>query len=178
METMLNKPQINENHLQQAKIYRLVKWLESKYPRKRIFARNCLISIGKPAIAALSGVLADPNQQLRWEAARVLSAIHDPMAAPGLVRALGDGSFDVRWSAAEGLIALGNDAVKPLLLGLLDHDNLPCLTEGAHHVLHQLAKEKSCGFVKPVLDALDDELPGISVPMAVNGVLRMLPAKS
>jgi HEAT repeat protein len=45
-------------------------------------ARETLTSIGKQAVGQLIPLLKDPEDDVRWEAAKALSEINDPLAAP------------------------------------------------------------------------------------------------
>jgi HEAT repeat protein len=87
-------------------------------------------------VAALLARLADhANHIRRWEAAKALSEIADPVIAPELVATLEDSSPDIRWLAAEGLIALERAALPSLLQTLMAHSESVWLREGAHHIL-------------------------------------------
>ena len=77
---------------------------------------------------------------MRWEAAKSLSDIADPAAAPALVQALEDPETGVRWLAAEGLIRMRSACLQPLLHALTERADSVWLRDGAHHVLHDLAK--------------------------------------
>ena len=99
--------------------------------------------VGKPAVPFLIPLLSHRKLQIRWEAAKTLCDIADPIAATALVNALDDSEGDVRWLAAEGLAALGCDGLHPLLAALLERAQSPWLCEGAHHVCHALAKKKT-----------------------------------
>jgi len=44
------------------------------------------------------------QQQVRWEAAKTLVIIADPLAIPALIKGLKDEIFDIRWLAAEALM--------------------------------------------------------------------------
>jgi hypothetical protein len=153
---------------------RLIADLTSSVYDQRRFARRALRVIGKPAIGPLLEALTSSDDNLRWEAAKVLSTIRDPAVAPGLVEALGDDRFGVCWLAAEGLIVLERDAVPPLLNALIKPSKIDRLVDGAHHVFHELIKRRSCRFVKPVLLALDHEEPELTVPLAAYKVLNSL----
>ena len=139
-------------------------------------ARESLVDIGKPAVAALIEVLAAPdsNYHMRWEAAKALSDLEDPEAASMLVNALEDEDFGVRWLAAEGLIALGRDGLSPLLKALVKRSNSTSLREGAHHVLRMLDDAELHYQVAPVLAALEDVEPILEVPVAAHAALDAL----
>jgi HEAT repeat protein len=104
-----------------------------------------------------------------------LTEIRDPAAAERLVVALGDKDPDVRWVVAEALIALRRPAMKPLLKALTRSDGPEGLYEGAHHVLHALAKHRDlAGALTPVIAALDQPEPELAVPLAAEKVVRDL----
>jgi HEAT repeat protein len=145
-------------------------------------AREILTSIGKQAVRQLIPLLKDPNDDVRWEAAKALAEIADPRAASKLVATLEDHNFGVRWLAAEGLIALGQDALIPLLDALRKRSDSVWLRQGAHHVLHDLSKgdlelkdlvapvvaglergDPETEIHEPVLEALE-QLQGVSRP--------------
>lgn len=142
----------------------------------RPLARESLVDIGRPAVTPLMEALAAPdsNYHLRWEAAKALSELEDPEAAPALVIALEDDSFGVRWLAAEGLISLGRDGLAPLLRALVQRSDSAVLREGAHHVLRMLAGDGLYAEVAPVLDALEDIEPSLEVPLAAHAALDAL----
>jgi hypothetical protein len=141
----------------------------------RVNARQSLVAIGAPAVASLIEALRDANSQVRWEAAKALSEIVDPAAAPALVRALQDRGFGVRWLATEGLIALGSRGLTPLLRALVERSDSVRLRQGAHHVLHDLARRRDLTQVlQPVLAALDGIEPSLQVPVAAEAALEAL----
>lgn len=139
-------------------------------------ARETLVAMGKPAVAALIKALGDRDRQVRWEAAKALGAIGDPNASPALLTALGDERLGVRWLAAEGLIVLGGQVLEPLLKALLEPANAVWLGEGAHHVIHELSKEYPMPALKRVLAALDEQDPALVVPPAALAALIALRA--
>ena len=112
---------------------------------------------------------------MRWEAAKALCGIADPIAATALVNALDDRDGDVRWLAAEGVAALGRDGLQPLLVALLQRAQSGWLCEGAHHVCHTLVKRKRLGpILRPVLAALGQTEPEVAVPPAAYTALSRL----
>jgi HEAT repeat protein len=128
-------------------------------------AREKLTSIGKQAVGQLIPLLKDPEADVRWEAAKALSEIADPLAAPELVAILEDPNFGVRWLAAEGLIVTGRDALGPLMEALTKRSDSAWLREGAHHVLHDLSEMdlEVKDLVAPVIVALEGTEPEIGV---------------
>ena len=137
-------------------------------------ARQSLVAIGGPAVASLIEALADPNKQMRWEAAKALGQIGDPAAAHVLMSALEDEVFDVRWLAAEGLSAIGRKALVPLLQALIERSDSLWLREGVHHVLHDLSRGELKEVLRPVLAALEDVEPSLEVPFAAKSAVDAL----
>jgi HEAT repeat protein len=137
-------------------------------------ARATLVGLGHPAVAPLIPLLDDPHDHVRWEAAKSLSEIADPAAAEALVKTLEDRDAGVRWLAAEGLIRMRRAGLKPLLQALIERPDSPWLREGAHHVLHDLARIGLDEGVLPVLTALEDIEPTATVPGAARRALDTL----
>jgi HEAT repeat protein len=152
----------------------LVETLAREDGIERQCARERLVSIGNPAVPALIRCLSDPRHQVRWEAAKALGKIADPIAAPSLVGALEDKDFGVRWLAAVGLTSLGRNGLVPLFSALLERPDSDWLREGAHHVCHELAKRDACHVARPVLDALNTSEPELAVPAAAYAALQRL----
>jgi HEAT repeat protein len=165
---------IRGGHADPAIVSWLIADLASQSPLVRANARQSLVAMRGPAVAPLIEALADPKRQVRWEAAKALSQIADPAAAAALVRSLRDRGFGVRWLAAEGLIALGSKGLVPLLRALIDHSDSVWLRQGAHHVLHDLAKGNLKDLLQPVVAALEDVEPSLEVPVAAGTALRAL----
>jgi HEAT repeat protein len=137
-------------------------------------ARKALVSIGKPAVPSLIKLLSHQKEQLRWEAVKALSQIADPSTTRVFLDSLEDKDFDIRWLAAEGLIAIGRDGLVPLLKALIKRSDSVWFRNGAHHVLHDLARKGLYDRVRPVLVALEDTEPSIEVPLAAESVLNHL----
>lgn len=102
---------------------------------KRMQAREALERMGREATPALIRLLFHPRSYVRWEAAKALKTIGDPLAIPALIQALEDDHFEVRWLAAEALAGLGEAVIVPLLRVLSSSSDSSGLREGAHHVL-------------------------------------------
>jgi HEAT repeats len=130
----------------------------------RVKARHALVSFGKAAVPSLIDALKGKHYLMRWEAAKALGEIGDPGAAPALVKALEDEAFDVRWLAAIALIGMNVKGLKPLLHALMERGDSVLLQEGAHHVIHDLAKGGLRKYLAPVLAALEGLEPGEEVP--------------
>lgn len=118
--------------------------------------------------------LHHPNNWVRWEAAKTLGEIGDPEAAPALVESLEDEEFDVRWLAAIGLIGMNIKGLKPLLQALRKKGDSVLLREGAHHVIHDLAKGGLRKYLAPLKVVLEDIEPAVEVPQSAYKVLDML----
>ena len=91
-----------------------------------------------------------------------------------LVKALEDEEFAIRWLAATGLIGMNIRGLKPLLRALMGQDDSYLVREGAHHVIHDLAKGELRKYLAPVLAALEDVEPAVEVPGAALRALEML----
>ncbi len=154
---------------------RLTAQLQSEDGTHRQRARNDIIKIGRPAVPFLIQLLSSPSERLRWEACKALGRIVDPASSAPLVEALRDNSMEIRWLAAEDLIALGEDAIVPLLQALEIHFNSVFLLEGAHHVLHAFEKRKLLKKkTLAVLDSLRYLTPKIEVAVAAAQALESL----
>jgi HEAT repeat protein len=153
----------------------LVSKLRSKDGVQREKARKALVTIGKPAVSSMLELLSDSDQHVRWEACKALGSIKDPTSAVLLVQALSDESTEIRWLAAEALIALGNKSVVPLLQALKKHFDSVFLRQGAHHVLHNLERQKKLKKeTLAVLDTLREMGPEAPIALAVHKALESL----
>ena len=121
---------------------KLVGELFSEDGMRRHNARLGLEQEGQKATPLLIGALKSKNTDVRWEAAKALIKIKDPLAADALTDTLMDEDYEVRWLAAEALIALGRDAIEPVLRKLLGHYDSTFLRTGAHHVLENLKRNE------------------------------------
>lgn len=153
----------------------LIAQLSSNDGKERSRARADLVTLGKPAVAALLAMLADhANHTRRWEAAKALSEIADPVTAPTLVATLEDGSFDIRWLAAEGLIALKRAALPSLLQALIAHSESVWLRQGAHHILCSRSDPATQSLLAPVCAALEGFGSDLMIPPAAQKALQEL----
>jgi hypothetical protein len=173
-----NKDKVSRStNIPRTAIKSLIADLRSKDGMLRQRSRRSLVTIGKPAVISLVQLLRDRNYQVRWEAAKALGEIGDGRAVPALIVALEDEEFDVRWLAAEGLIALGRKGIAPLLKALTERPQSVWLREGAHHVLHELAKAGLRKQVASLLKALWGVEPETEVPPAARKLLNTLRKK-
>lgn len=153
----------------------LVCELASRAPAVREKAREALVVIGEPAVPLLIQLLSHQKPHVRWEAAKTLCDIADPIAATALVNALDDLDDDVRWLAAEGVTALGREGLQPLLAALIQRAQSCSFCEGAHHVCHALVTKKKLGpILRPVLAALEEAEPAVGAPVAAYTALSKL----
>jgi HEAT repeat protein len=158
-----------------ARILALVDDLANRDPAIRRKARETLVYIGKPAVPSLIELLSHPKPHVRWEAAKTLCGIVDPIAATALVNALDDPDEDVRWVAGEGVVALARDGLIPFLTALLERAGSYSFRESAHHVCYALIRRKGFGPVlRPLLAALERAGSATGVPMAAYTVLSKL----
>jgi hypothetical protein len=155
----------------------LIRALSSYNDLSRVEARKALVAMGSQAIPFLAEALKDPNSLRRWEAAKALGEIGDPNAAPLLVKALEDQEFDVRWLAAKGLIELSTKGLEPLFQALIEHADSALLRQGAHHVLHDLAKGELRIYLAPVLIALEHMDPTVQAPAVAHAREALKKAK-
>jgi len=152
----------------------LIAALSSHDDGVRMRARHSLVAMGKAALPSLIAALKNKNNLVRWEAAKALGEIGDPKAAPDLVKALEDEDFDIRWLAAVALIEMNIKALKPLLHALMEQGDSILIREGAHHVIHDLAKGGLRKYLAQVLSALEGIEPTADVPKAAFRALEML----
>ena len=151
--------------------------LVSSREAMRRHARESLVAIGEPAIAALMLAQDNPNEHVRWEAVKALEDIGGPGIASILVQILEnekDGS--IRWLAAEGLIRLKREGLAPLLQALAHHSHSARLREEARYVLRSLAKTDLDlnGRLTAVLAALESTNPARQVAPAAQATLNAL----
>jgi HEAT repeat protein len=117
-------------------------------------ARMEFEKLGREASPWLIKILKEGGDDARWEAAKALITIKDPETGDNLVEALSDEDYEIQWLAAEALIALNKAAIEPLLRGLVERPESESLRNGAHHVLHDLERQRH--LRQPVLEVLDD----------------------
>jgi len=158
-----------------ARIPPLLVGLAGRDPVVRENAREALVAMGESAVPSLIQLLSHCRRHVRWEAAKALCDIADPIAATALVNALDDTDDDVRWVVAEGLTALGREGLRPLLAALLERAQSSWFRQGAHHVCHTLATKRKLGpILRPLLAAFDQSEPQMAVPLAAYTALSKL----
>ena len=160
------------------KVWGLITQLNSPDQKIRREARLKLLGLDPASRPALVFTLRHGTENQRWQVAKALSQLQDPATAPELVTALKDESFGVRWLAAEGLIGMTCDGLVPLLEALVESADSVWLTEGAHHVLHELhdngLEREACAAAESVLTALEGVELSVEVPWAAQAALERL----
>jgi len=153
----------------------LVSRLSSTDRSIREQSRLGLLEAGPEATAYLVKALQDKNALIRHEAAKTLLGVHDPAAAPALVEALIDESIEVHWAASEALIALGRDAILPVLHGITRHFDSYRFRQGAYHILRTLKRTSQLDphSIK-VLEALGDIQASANAPWAAEKAIEAL----
>ena len=143
----------------------LVDQLSDRSGRTREKAREALVDIGPPAVPHLLPLASAPGKKLRWEVAKTLADIADPVAIPVLVERLSDQESGIRWLAAVGLINVGPAAIPAVLRALIADSLSTGLRRAAHHIFHDLGSEDSAiaGHLAPVLAALGDIEPADAI---------------
>lgn len=154
----------------------LVTRIGDKDGMTRRSARLALQDLGESVVDPLLEALSDmKNHHRRWEAAKALGAIRSPRAAGALVEALMDESTEIRWLAAEALIALGPEAIRPLMVALTRKPDDVWLRHGAHHVLHALERSGELDDASQVvLDVMRSLTPEVAVPLAAHHAMETL----
>ena len=127
---------------------------------------------GHEVTRSLVNALIDPRTHVRWEAAKALQAIADPVSAPALVHALDDEDEDVRWVAAEGLIALDKIGLLTVFNGLIKRAGSIPFCKSAHHVLREI--QGYGAVLAPVREALEQSDCAGTVPRAAYQALVAL----
>jgi HEAT repeat protein len=163
-EGLRHKDQISE----------LIEALCGQDASKRERTRRALVAKGKAAVRPLVMLLSDRRPHVRWEASKALGKIGDPTVANALVEALEDEDSDVRWLAAVGLVGMKHKGLKPLLWALMERPYSIWLREGAHHVCHELVKKEFYYQLLPLLKALEQPNPEVSLPLAAYNAKRAI----
>ena len=141
----------------------------------RLEARHSIVLFRQAAVPELMRALQVAKTRARWEAAKALGEIRDPVAIPALISALDDPENDVRWAAADALIALGDASLVALLLALEQHPESIHLQKCARHILSILQLGHNLKpVISPVIDALEGVEPVLAVPIAAHVALENL----
>lgn len=152
----------------------LIEQLGSEDGAVRRKARRRLVMLRKKSVLPLVNLLQTEDYLLRWEAAKALSQIADPLSASALVRGLEDDESEIRWMSGEGLIRMGDAAVVPILKALIHHFDSAFLRHGSHHVLVNLTDAVMKQRLKPLLYALESETQLEDIPLIAYQLLKEL----
>ena len=134
------------------RIQELVTQLEDSDGVTRKRARETLTTIGDDAVPHLVGLLASPEDRLRWEAAKALDKIPDPAAITGLVSLLADPASEIKVAGRDGAHTPGKSVRTTRVRALADHAEDKGLRAASHHVLHDLAERN--GVLRKIVDPL------------------------
>jgi HEAT repeat protein len=137
-------------------------------------ARELLVTLGPPVTQYILPLLKDHENQTRWEAAKALSEIADPVSIPALLHALEDDDNDVSWLAAESLVAIGPPAAAPLLRTLIEKIGSVQVRQGAHHVLRELRSTDIGDKITDIYTALDSLHPNVEIIAIAERALQSL----
>ncbi len=163
IEEELNADPLELPRMTEARL--LADGLSDTNSRQRAQVREKLLGLGRAALPALLSALRNANPNVRWQAAKALSQLHEPETTLDLLDAMEDDDFGVRWLAAEGLIAMGPDCLETLLKGLTACFDSVRIREGARHVLHVLVDK---GYTDEAMDKLMHALRGSGPPAEVG----------
>ena len=142
--------------INQTRIKKLLKDLQSKNVMVRHNARGELVKIGTPIIDFLIELDYSKDKHVKWEVMKALEQIADPDTIPLLLEGLSDEDVQIRWLAAEGLIEIGKESIVPVLEELFENPNELYLRHGIHHVLSDLKKKNLFNDKHGLLSILDD----------------------
>ncbi len=145
----------------------------------RINAREQLVKMGGIDVTrALMIEMNDPRRDVRWEAAKALVSIADPISAPALVQHLSDNDGDIRWLAAEGLGGLGEPGLLAVLNAATRHASDSEFCKAAHHGFKEFRKhEIHANHLVKVIEACEGPEPGVSLPVAAYEALQQIKIK-
>jgi len=115
---------------------RLGKLLHDPDPVARAEAAEVLHELGRPAVAPVRALLADPDPRVRRAALRAAAAVADARLVPVLLDALA--SPGERGAAARALVAVGAPAAGPLLAKLSDPETPRVLRLELPRILRRL----------------------------------------
>ncbi len=126
--------------------------LANPEPEVRWWAVRALAEVKDERVPALLvSALADPDQGVRWCAGLALRAHPSPLAIPALVRMLSAEDALTRRLAGDALVAIGAEAVPPLLEVMQQEQHLARL-----EAVRALAKIGDTRAIPALFAALDD----------------------
>lgn len=150
----------------------LVKQLSSPDMVLRIRAREALVDVGAAAVPSICQLSETDNDHVRWECAKALAKIADPVSIDTLVGMLEDSEEGIRWDAAIGLINIGRRAVAPLLRAIIHRSKDYTILVGSRHVIHQFSKAPWGESLQPVYEALNSFCARESAPVEAARALE------
>lgn len=139
-------------------------------------ARNELVEIGGiDVVRALIIAINDHRPEVRFEAAKALIALGDPIAASALAHHLHDVDGDIRRLVAGGMAKLGKDALMTTLTSAIHYASDSGFCEAAHQAFQEF---KKYGVHPELMDSLisacEDDEPGVSLPVAAFNALEAI----
>lgn len=129
-----------------------------------------LLAIGSPALPALLAAVRSETGNARLEIAKMLKRLADTSSAETLLELLSDDDFDIRWEAIEGLSAIGYDSLKPLISAIIQNPGSMKLRNASHHILHHVAAEGYYSLLKPLMMAIEGDIPNVEIPAAARKI--------
>jgi len=158
----------------------LMETLSNKDGMLRQGARKALMAMGASAVLPLAEALEhSKSDQVRWEAAKALGAMHDVRAIPTLITALADRDSDVVWLAAVGLNAFGTKAWPELLQTLVDKGTESVvLRKELHHVFHNQKESGYEDLLAALMEALESNALPETAPMVAHEILVRMRTKA
>jgi HEAT repeat protein len=152
----------------------LIDQLRDRDGLKRQSARHKLVEWGPAAVPALLPLLAEPSEQVRWEAAKTLTEIPDARAAEPLAALFRD-EDSIRWLAGTALINIGEPAFVPVVRQLLDHADSPRTRDTSARVLRELKRHlPNHPHIDTMLDALHGPAQAETIPWVARDILKKM----
>lgn len=139
--------------------------------KKDYAATNVAASLGAAAVPGLSGLVRDPDEEIRHLAVYCLIETADPQAAAPLGWALFDADPQVAMTAAKGFSKVATPAHTPLLLQALDRSTEPLVKREIALVLGGVAAPADIPEIKKrwEKEADPDARQGLTAALAKLG---------
>jgi HEAT repeat protein len=163
---------LNNKMSRASAIRALIAELGSNNGEVRKAAREELVRIGRPAVAYLAGLLDNKSKIIRWESVKALGSIADPDSVPFLIGKMSDPDEQVRWLASEGLIAIGPDALAPVLEEFLCDPKSLWIQKGVHHFLIGMVSMVKMKDLNDLIAKLHRQRPELYAPGLAYRILR------
>ena len=110
----------------------------------------------------------------REKAMQLLAGAPTPEITGDLIDALEDNDSGIRWAAAEVLIEMGDAALRPMLMALVEKHDSTWLREGAYRVFHDTRSLKVRNVTADLLPALKGPAAGLATTDAAVQALAKL----